>query len=359
MKRIVVLCVLAILLLGCAEQIEQKTEQKTGQQEEVVISGSGATFPQPQIEKWIDLYTSSHPEVKIEYTGKGSGGGQNDFKQGLVDFACSDPPLKEGLWRELEKKGQPLQFPIIIGAVVVAYNLPGDYELGLDGETLADIFMGKIEYWDDPRIKELNPEVELPHEKIVVIHRSDSSGTTQIFTTYLSLVSEEWNERVGSGKVVNWPVDELGRGVGGKGNQGVVTALKNNPYSICYTELAYVYKENLKAVAIKNKAGNFVKPTPETIKAAASQAQISVPAPTEGYREDIKAFLNVDGENAYPIVAFSHMVVWSHYPDEAKDRAIKDFVKWILTEGQKDENIVQGYVGLPADLTTRLIEYVG
>jgi len=252
-----------------------------------------------------------------------------------------------------------LQFPIIIGAVVVAYNLPGVYELGLDGETLADIFMGKIEYWDDPRIKELNPEVELPHEKIVVIHRSDSSGTTQIFTTYLSLVSEEWNERVGSGKVVNWPVDELGRGVGGKGNQGVVTALKNNPYSICYTELAYVYKENLKAVAIKNKAGNFVKPTPETIKAAASQAQISVPAPTEGYREDIKAFLNVDGENAYPIVAFSHMVVWSHYPDEAKDRAIKDFVKWILTEGQKDENIVQGYVGLPADLTTKLIEYVG
>ncbi|WP_202320032.1 phosphate ABC transporter substrate-binding protein PstS [Archaeoglobus neptunius] len=347
MKRILVLCIVAAtLLLGCSAEHNQKME--------TVISGSGATFPQPQVEKWIDSYTSNNPDVKIEYIGKGSGGGQNDFKQRLVDFACSDPPLKESLWKELEKSGQPLQFPIIIGAVVVAYNIPGIDELKLDGKTLADIFMGKIEYWDDARIKELNPNVKLPHEKIVVIHRSDSSGTTQIFTTYLSLVSEEWKEKVGAGKSVSWPVDELGRGVGGKGNQGVVAALKSSPYSICYTELAYVYKENLKTVAIKNKAGKFVKATPETIKAAATK--IYVPAPAEGYREDIKSFLNVDGENAYPIVAFSHMIIWSHYADEAKDRAVKNFVRWILTEGQKDENIVQGYVGLPTELAAKLIK---
>ncbi len=349
---VVTLIVLAVVLAGCAQEPETKPEK-------AVIIGSGATFPQPQLEKWIDVYTKKNPNVQIEYTGKGSGGGQNDFKQGLVDFACSDPPLSESLWRELEKRGQPLQFPIVVGAVVVVYNIPGVDNLKLDGETLAKVFMGEVEYWDDPAIKQLNPEADLPHEKILVVHRSDSSGTTKIFTTYLSVVSDEWAEKVGAGKTVDWPVDKLGRGVGGKGNQGVATAVKQNRYSIGYVELSYALKEKFPMVALKNKAGNFVVADEGTIKAAVSRVSINIPPPQEGYKENMKMLLNADGEKSYPIVAFSHMVMWKSYDDEAKEKAIKEFVKWILTEGQKSENIVEGYVGLPEDLTSKLLAELG
>jgi len=347
-RSLMLVLVLALILAGCTQQ-SKPTETKTEQTEAIKIYGSGATFPQPQIEKWISLYENVNPNVKIEYTGKGSGGGQNDFKEGLVDFACSDPPVKEKLWRELEKMGQPLQFPIIVGAVAVVYNVPGVEELKLDGKTLADIFMGKIEYWDDPAIKDLNPNVNLPHEKIIVIHRSDSSGTTKIFTTYLCLVSGEFKEKVGSGKIVNWPVDNIGRGLGGKGNAGVVAILKQTPYSIAYTELAYALKENLKMVALRNKAGNYVKANEDTIKSAISAIKAYIPSPEEGYKEDITQFLNADGEKSYPIVAFSHVLLWkSHLKEKAK--AIKDFFTWVLTEGQKSENIIEGYVGLPKDV---------
>ncbi len=353
MKRLlIVTIVLALLLAGCTQQQPkpmETTPTKTEQTEVIKVYGSGATFPQPQIEKWISLYEKVNPDVKIEYTGKGSGGGQNDFKEGLVDFACTDPPVKEKLWKELEKKGQPLQFPIIVGAVVVVYNVPGVEELKLDGKTLADIFMGKIEYWDDPAIKALNPDVNLPHEKIIVVHRSDSSGTTKIFTTYLCLVSEEFRENVGSGKLVNWPVDNTGRSLGGKGNAGVVAILKQTPYSIAYTELAYALKEKLKMVALKNKAGNYVKANEETIKSAINAVKAYIPPPEEGYRENITQLLNADGENSYPIVAFSHALLWKSYPKE-KAKAIKEFFTWVLTEGQKSENIIEGYVGLPKDV---------
>ena len=316
---------------------------------EIVLVGSGATFPQPQIEKWIDLYTKRNPGVKIEYTGKGSGGGQNDFKNGLVDFACSDPPLKEDLWRELEQKGQPLQFPVIIGAVSIVYNLPGVDNLRLSKGALVAIFLGKIEYWDDPMIKELNPKASLPHKKIIVVHRSDSSGTTAIFTTYLSILSEEWREKVGAGKVVDWPVDKLGRGLGGKGNQGVAAIIKQNPNSIGYVEFAYSINENLQTAFIENMDGNFVAPSPETIKSAISRVSANVPPPTEGYKEKLEQFLEAPGENSYPIIAFSHMIVWGEYsPDKAE--VIKDFITWVLTEGQKDENIMTGYVGLPEEV---------
>ncbi len=308
------------------------------------------------MEKWIDVYSTINPNIKIEYTGKGSGGGQNDFKQGLVDFACSDPPVKERLWKELEKKGKPLQFPIIVGAVVLAYNVPGVDSLRLSGKVVADMFIGEIEYWDDPTIKTLNPGLNLPHKKIIVIHRSDSSGTTSIFTNYLSLVSEEWKEKVGAGKTVEWPVDGMGRGVGGKGNPGVVAAIKSTPYSIGYTELAYVYKEKLKTVALKNKAENFVQPSEKTIKAAVAEISMNIPSPEKGYGEDVKALLNAGGKESYPIVALSHMIIWDSYSDSAKGKAIKEFVKWVLTEGQKPENIVSGYVGLPQELTTRLVK---
>lgn len=347
---------ISFVMMGCSQQGQNQIEGG-----EITLLGSGATFPQPQLEKWIDIYGTANPDVKIEYTGKGSGGGQNDFKQGLVDFACSDPPLKESLWRELERDGQPLQFPVIVGAVVVAYNLPGINDLKLDGETLSGIMMGEIEYWDDSSIKKRNPDTSLPHEKIIVIHRSDSSGTTDIFTNYLSVVSNEWDSKVGAGKTVEWAIDKEGRGVGGKGNPGVITAIKDNPYSIGYTELAYVYRENLNTVEIMNKAGNYISPSPESIKEAVSKVSSSIPSLHEGYKEDTRALLNAEGDNSYPIVAFSHMLIWQNYDTRgmAKEQALKDFVVWSLTEGQKETYLVKGYVGLPDDVREKIINEIG
>ncbi|WP_240703302.1 phosphate ABC transporter substrate-binding protein PstS [Thermococcus indicus] len=321
----------------------------------ITLRTTGATFPQYQIQKWIEIYMQSHPNIKIEYEGGGSGHGQEAFLKGLTHIGRTDPPVTEATWQKfLETGDQPLQFPEIVGAVVIAYNVPGVDELKLDGETLAMIFMGEIEYWDDDTIKSLNPGVNLPHEKIIVVHRSDSSGTTAIFTTYLSLVSDEFAEKVGAGKLVDWPVDKVGRGIGGKGNPGVVQALKSTKYSIAYTELSFAIEENLPVVALKNKAGKFVKPTDETIKAAVAGVKSFIPEPTEGYKEDLKQLLNAPGEDSYPIVAFTHLLVWQnkngkHYPPE-EAKAIKDFLMWILTEGQKPENLAPGYVGLPKDV---------
>ncbi len=332
----------------------------------IILRTTGATFPQYQIQKWIDAYMKTHPNVKIEYEGGGSGYGQEAFLKGLTDIGRSDPPVKESTWKEFLATGdQPLQFPEIVGAVVVAYNVPGVDKLRLDGETLAKIFMGEIKYWDDPAIKALNPSVGLPHKEIIVIHRSDASGTTDIFTTYLSLVSKEFAEKVGAGKLVNWPVDKQGRGIGAKGNPGVVQALKNTPYSIAYTELSFAIENHLKVVALKNRAGNFVLPNETTIKAAVSAVKSYIPGPTEGYKEDLKQLLNAPGKNAYPIVAFTHLLVWEnkggkHY-SPAKAKAIKEFLKWILTTGQEEQYLAPGYVGLPksvAEIGLKAIEMI-
>ena len=350
MKRASILLLLAIVILGCAQHSTPTSKPTPTGGKTVVIYGSGATFPLPQMQKWIADFEKTHPNVRVEYVGKGSGGGQNDFKQGLVEFACSDPPVSKGMWLQLEKRGQPLQFPMILGAVVVAYNVPGVKHLKLDGKTIADIFMGKIVYWDDPEIKAQNPYVDLPHKKIIVIHRADSSGTTKIFTTYLCLVSEEFKEKVGSGKLVNWPVDKTGRGLAGEGNPGVVAILKQTSYSIAYTELAYALKEHLNIVAIKNRDGYYVLPNDTTIKDAFRAVKAFVPPPDKGYEENVSQFLNAPGKDAYPLVAFSHALVWKHYANPSVAKAVKEFWTWVLTEGQKKEHIVQGYVSLPKDV---------
>ncbi|MCS7121657.1 MAG: phosphate ABC transporter substrate-binding protein PstS [Archaeoglobaceae archaeon] len=340
MKKVVIALVLILVLSNCLQQPQQ-------QQKEIIIYGSGATFPQPQIEKWISEYGKINRNIKIEYAGKGSGAGLNDFKEGLVDFACTDPPVSEKMWRELEKKGQILQFPIIIGAVVVIHNVPEVDGLKLDGKTLAEIFMGKIEYWDDEKIKALNPNKKLPHERIIVVYRSDSSGTTEVFTAYLSLSSEEFKKDVGIGKLVDWPVAKVGRGIGGKGNPGVAAAVKNTPYSIGYVELAFALKENFKTIALKNKDGKFVNANAETISSAIKATSVFVPEATEGYKEDLFAFINAPGEKSYPIVSFSHVVIWQSYPKD-KSEAIKSFFKWVLTDGQK--HVIEGYVAVPEEV---------
>ncbi|WP_456372533.1 phosphate ABC transporter substrate-binding protein PstS [Methanocaldococcus sp.] len=361
MKKILVLILGICLILpivslaGCVGENSQNS-QTSSNSKTIIIRTTGATFPKYQIQKWIEDYEKTHPNVKIEYQGGGSGFGQEAFLKGLTDIGRTDPPVSEEMWKKfLEKGDQPLQFPEIVGAVVVAYNIPElkNATLKLSNKALADIFLGKIKYWDDPEIKECNPEIadKLPHKEIIVIHRSDASGTTAIFTTYLSLISKEWAEKVGSGKIVNWPVDQMGRGAAGKGNPGVVAILKETPYSITYTELSYAIEDHLQTAELQNKNGKYVKANATTIKAAVENVKAYIPNPTEGYKENLKLLLNAPGDNAYPIVAFTHLLVWEninekHYSKE-KAKAIKDFLTWVLTEGQKPEHLAPGYVGLP------------
>lgn len=345
MKRLVVFLLLAICVTTFCVQ-EAPKEPKT--EKVVKIYGSGASFPAPQIYKWISEFSKTRNDIIVEYASKGSGAGINDFKLKLVHFACSDPPAKEKEWEEFKKIGNPLQFPFIVGAVVVAFNVPGVNELKLDGETLAKIFLGEIEYWNDPAIRNLNPDLKLPNEKIIVIYRSDSSGTTEIFTTYLSMVSKEFKEKVGAGKLVDWPVAKLGRGYGGKGNEGVAAMMKQTPYSISYLELAHALHEKFSQVSIRNPSGKFVKANAETISAAVSATKLFIPDPAEGYKEDIKLFINAPGEKSYPIVAFSHALVWEKYDKKEEAIAVKEFWKWVLTEGRN--YIIEGYVPLPQDV---------
>ncbi|MDW7990261.1 MAG: phosphate ABC transporter substrate-binding protein PstS [Archaeoglobaceae archaeon] len=341
------------ILAGCVSQSGEKVEKT------VKIHGSGASFPAPQLYNWISEFSKVRKDIVVEYASKGSGAGINDFKLKLVHFACTDPPAKESEWREFEKVGKPLQFPFIVGAVVVVFNVPEVKELKLDGSTVAKIFLGEIEFWDDEAIKALNPNAKLPHEKIVVIHRSDSSGTTEVFTTYLSMVSREFKEKVGAGKLVDWPVDKLGRGYGGKGNEGVAAMLKQTPYSVGYVELAYAIHEKMNQISLRNAEGRFVSASSETISAAISATKSFIPDPREGYKEDLKQFINAPGEKSYPIVAFSHVLIWEKYDNKDEAFAVKEFWKWILKDGRK--YVIEGYVPLPpevAEIALKAVERV-
>jgi len=350
-KTVFGLVIVAIVLAAGAYTCMSKESSKGL----VSIRTTGATFPQYQIQKWIEIYLKEHPNVKIEYEGGGSGHGQEAFLQGLTHIGRTDPPVRESTWNQFKKTGdQPLQFPEVVGAVVVSYNVPGLNSLKLSKDALVGIFIGNIIYWDDPVLKELNPNANLPHKEIIVVHRSDSSGTTSIFTTYMSLINKTWKSRVGAGKTVEWPTDSMGRGLGGKGNPGVVTVLMQTPYSICYTELSFALEEGLSVAEIENAQGAFVKPTKNTIKAAVSAVSSHIPSPSEGYMEDLSQLLNAPGEDSYPIVAFTHLLVWKnlggkHYSTK-EAKAIKDFLFWILTDGQKEENLAPGYVGLPPEV---------
>ncbi|MEM0459652.1 MAG: phosphate ABC transporter substrate-binding protein PstS [Thermofilaceae archaeon] len=317
----------------------------------VQLLGSGATFPMEQILAWSSQVRQVRSWVQPEYSGGGSGKGQSDFLQGIVDFAASDTPLKTSDWERARKEfGGVYQIPFILGAVAVVYNLPevpANVHLRLTGEVLADILLGEIEYWDDPRIAQLNPGVSLPRARIILVHRSDSSGTTEVFTTYLSLVSEKWKTRVGAGKLVKWPLAEVGRAVGAPGNPGVAEAVRTTPYSIGYVELAYA--KGLGVAALRNRAGNFVLPTRETVRAAAA----GVPAIEDASANIaelrlLEKLLTSEDPNAYPIVSPSYLLIKhpSSYTPE-KRRALAEFLNYIFTEGQKPENIVEGYIPVP------------
>jgi phosphate transport system substrate-binding protein len=308
---------LAILVLGVAAWAAQNR---------LLINGAGATFPNPIYSKWFDVYHSKNPSIEFNYQSVGSGAGIRQVTEGTVDFGATDGPMNdEQLKAFQDKHGLPiLHFPTVLGADVPTYNIPGvSASLNFTPEALAGIFLGKITKWNDPAIAGANKGVSLPGNDIVVVHRSDGSGTTYIWTDYLSKVSDEWKNKVGRGTSVNWPV-----GLGGKGNEGVTGLVKQTPNAIGYVELIYAAQNNIPYGAVKNSSGNFVKADLASVSAAAAGAAKAMP---DDFRVSIT---NAPGQTAYPISSFTWLLVPAKIPDAGKRDAIKGFLKWMLAEGQ-------------------------
>ena len=308
------------------------------------LTGAGATFPAPLYAKWFDAYATK-TGVKINYQSIGSGGGIRQLSEQTVDFGASDAPMSDA---ELARaKGGPvLHIPTVLGAVVVVYNLPQvSTGLKLTGEVVAAIFQGQITRWNDPRIASLNPSIELPATDILVVHRSDGSGTTYVFSDYLASVSPAWATRPGKGKELRWPV-----GLGGKGNEGVTGQVKQTPGAIGYAELAYATQNRLATASIRNADGEFVAPTTESITAAAAGAAAKLP-PNTDYRVSI---VNAAGKGAYPISSFTWILAYAKQADPAKAKTLTDFLRWALGEGQGMVAALD-YAPLPEAMRTALV----
>jgi phosphate transport system substrate-binding protein len=298
------------------------------------INAAGATFPYPIYSKWFNVYHKEHPNVQINYQSIGSGGGIQQLKAGTVDFGASDMPLNDKLLSEFNFK--IMQFPTVLGAVVPTYNIPGvSAVLKFTPQALADIYLGKVTKWDDKEITSANPGLKLPANDIVVMHRSDGSGTTFVWTDYLSKVSPEWKGRVGSNTSVNWPV-----GLGGKGNEGVSGLVQQTPNSIGYVELIYAIQNHLGYGVVQNSSGKFIKASLATVTDAASGA-------AEKMQKDIRVSItDAPGANAYPICSFTYLLIPAKIPDSAKRENIKNFLHWMLTTGQTQVEALD-YARLP------------
>ena len=305
------------------------------------INGAGATFPYPMYSKWFDEYHKKNPNIQINYQSIGSGGGIKQVTEGTVDFGATDGPMNdEQLKAFQEKHGSGiLHFPTVLGAVVPTYNIPGvEASLNFTPEALAGIFLGKITKWNDPAITDANKGIKLPANEIVVVHRAESSGTTYVWTDYLSKVSDEWKTKVGKGAAVNWPV-----GLGAKGNEAVTGTVKNTPNSVGYVELIYAEANKIPYGSVKNAAGVFVKASLAAVSAAAAGAAKEMP---EDFRVSIT---NVPGKSAYPISSFTWLLIPEKFSDAAKRDAIKGFVKWALADGQNYAESLS-YAKLPREV---------
>jgi phosphate transport system substrate-binding protein len=310
------------------------------------INGAGASFPFPLIDTWRVEYETVDPGVTINYQSIGSGGGVQQFTEKTVDFGASDTPLTP---EEEAKAPGTVHIPETIGSVVAAYNIPGvpDKGLKLTGPVLADIYLGKITKWDDPRIVELNPELSLPDADIIVVHRSDGSGTTFVWTDYLSAVSPEWSDQVGKGKSVQWPT-----GIGAPGNEGVANGIRGSENSIGYIELAYALTTGMPFAFVQNRASNFVEPTLASTEAAVSASANKLPAGDASW--GIVTLVNAPGDDSYPIASFSYLLLHKEMADnlsmtEAKAKALTNFVKWAITDGQRFSPELE-YVPLPDEV---------
>ncbi|PYM60828.1 MAG: phosphate ABC transporter substrate-binding protein PstS [Candidatus Rokuibacteriota bacterium] len=289
---------------------------------QMLMNGAGATFPYPIYSKWFDEYTRVDPSARFNYQSIGSGGGIRQITARTVDFGASDGPMTDEQLKAAP--GELLHIPTVLGADVVTYNLPGTPKLHFTPDIIADVFLGKITKWNDPRVTAANPGVALPDQPIVVVHRSDGSGTTYIWVDYLSKVSKEWEQKVGRGTSVNWPV-----GLGGKGNEGVAGQVKNTPGALGYVELAYAVQNKLPVGVVRNAAGKFVEPSIESTTAAAAAAAKDMPA---DFRVSIT---NPAGDDAYPIASFTWLLVYRNQPDETKGKTLVRFLWWAIHEGQK------------------------
>ncbi len=306
----------------------------------VDLTGAGATFPNPIYSKWILEYKKVDPSVSINYQAIGSGGGQKQILEGTVDFGATDGPMSDESLAKAPSK--ILHIPTVAGAVAITYNLPGVSSLKLDGPTLANIYLGKITKWNDPAIVGLNSGTKLPATDIAVAHRADGSGTTFIFTDYLGVVSPDWKAKAGkSNTTVNWPA-----GIGGKGNDGVAGLVKQTPGAIGYVELIYAAQNKLQTADLKNADGVFVKPTLEGITAAIATATIP---------DDFRfSMVNAPGKDSYPISGVTWLLVYEQQKDAAKGKALVGFLKWALTEGEKETKALD-YAPLPDEIQKKVL----
>ena len=342
---------LMLLAAACAKESANNSQTASSTASttsgSVDLTGAGATFPYPLYSRWFSEY-AREAGVKINYQSIGSGGGIRQLSEGTVDFGASDSPMSDD---EMAKaKGGPIiHIPTVLGAVVITYNIPGaSAPLTLTGKAIADIFSGKITKWNDARITSLNPGVTLPATDILVVHRSDGSGTTYIFTDYLSRAVPAWNSTVGKGKEVKWPV-----GLGAKGNEAVAGQVKQTPGAIGYVELAYAKQNNLPTAAIQNKAGKAIVPSVSAVTAAAAGAAKTLPANTD-YRISI---VDAPGADSYPISSFTWILVYQNQSDAAKGKKVVDFLNWALTKGEGDAAALD-YAPLPAEMASKVKEKV-
>ena len=311
---------------------------------QTTLNGAGATFPYPIYSKWFSEYHKAHSDIEINYQSIGSGGGIRQVLAGTVDFGASDGPMTD------EQLGQAkgfkiLHIPTVLGAVVPAYNVPGvSGELKFTPEALAGIFLGKITSWNDPALTKANPGVNLPNQPIVVVHRSDGSGTTFIFTDYLSKVSPEWKSKAGNNTSVSWPT-----GIGGKGNEGVSGQVKQTPGALGYVELIYAIQNKMPYAEIKNSAGEFVKPTLESVTAALGTADIP---------DDFRfSMTNAPGKDAYPIAGATWLLVYQQQKDANKGKKLVEFLKWAMTKGEPMAKDLD-YAPLPDSVQQRVLKRI-
>lgn len=309
---------------------------------QMMINGAGATFPYPIYSKWFNEYAKVDPSVRFNYQSIGSGGGQKQILAQTVDFGASDGPMSD---ENLGKApGKLLHIPTVAGAVVLTYNLSGNPSLKLDADAVAGIYLGEIKKWNDPKLTALNPGVTLPDQEIVVVHRSDGSGTTFIFTDYLSKVSGAWKEKAGNNTSVNWPA-----GIGGKGNEGVSGQVKQTPGTIGYVELIYALQNKMAYAEIKNAAGQFVKPTIESVTAALATATIP---------DDFRfSMTNAPGKDAYPIAGATWLLVYEQQKDPAKGKKLVEFLKWAATKGEGMAKDLD-YAPLPDAVQQRVLKRI-
>jgi len=341
MKKIIVLFLLSIMFFSCG-----KKENKQGNMQ---LNGAGATFPFPLYSKWFDEYSKINKDAKINYQSIGSGGGIKQITEGTVDFGATDSPMNEEETKAAESKNNTKIFhiPTVLGAVVLTYNLPGvEKPLNLSGEIVSEIYLGKIKKWNDPKIAKENEGVKLPDKEIAVVYRTDGSGTTYIFTDYLSNVSPDWKKDVGTSKTVKFPI-----GQGGKGNEGVTGVVKQLEYSIGYVELIYALQNNLKYANVKNAEGEYITPSLESVTKA---GEVMLPQMPETLTMSI---INAKGKGAYPVASYTYLLVYEKNKDSDKGKLLKSFLQWALTDGQKYAKDL-GYAPLPADVSKKALEKI-